>query len=82
MNESKKRLNLVLTNGLCVIHAKVRPGASIITLFVTDYTNNTRILFDLENKRVLTNRDNIELTAKDIENLTAALQQDKDKAVV
>lgn len=75
--DSKKRLNLILANGLCVIHAKIRTSAPIVTLFITDYTYNTRILFDMENKVILSNRDNIELTAKDIENLLAALATSK-----
>ena len=73
MSIEKKRLNLILANGLCVIQAKIRTGAPVMTLFVTDYTHNTRVLFDMEHKRVLSNRDNIELTEKDIENLLAAL---------
>lgn len=74
-NDLKKRLNLVLSNGLCVVSAKFRKNTPVVTLFVTDYTADTRIMFDMDQKRILANRDNIELNAKDIENLMAALEQ-------
>lgn len=70
----KKRLNLILANGLCVLHAKIRGNIPVATLFITDYTYDTRVLFDIEKKRVLTNRDDIEITAKDIDNLMEALK--------
>lgn len=70
----KKKLNLILTSGLLVVSAKFRDGAPVVTLFVTDYTNNTRVLFDLEHKKILANRDGIEMNGKDIELLMIALE--------
>jgi len=72
-NNLKKRLNLVLTNGLVVVSAKFRKDSPVVVLFVTDFTHDTRILFDLEKKALLANRDNIVLTAKDNEAIIAAL---------
>jgi hypothetical protein len=70
----KKRMNLVLSNGFCVLHAKIRDNNPVAILFITDYTYDTRVLFDMEQKRILTNPDNIEITAKDIDNIAAALK--------
>lgn len=68
-----KRLNLILSNGLCVLNAKLRKDGGVATLFITDFSTNTRVLFDIEGKRILANRDDIEFTPKDVENLIAAL---------
>jgi hypothetical protein len=76
----KKKLNLILDNGLCIINAKIRESTPLITLFITDYTNNTRVLFDVENKRILANKDNIELTGKDVENILLVLKEEPKKA--
>lgn len=76
-----KRLNLILGNGLCVLHVKFRTNSSLATLFITDYEYSTRVLFDIEQKCILTNRDNIELTAKDIENLLAAMKPKEKESV-
>jgi hypothetical protein len=77
----KKRLNLVLTNGLLIVNAKIREGSPVITLFVTDYSESTRILFDVEQKRILANRDGIEFSAKDVESLLVALGVKEVKAI-
>lgn len=75
----RKTLNLVLASGLNIIHAKVREGTPVVTLFITDYTNDTRVLFDMDQKRILANKDNIDLTAEDIKNLVAALEPKKSE---
>lgn len=70
----KKRLNLVLESGLCVVQAQIRAGDAIATLFVTDYSSNARVLIDLEKKVILSNNDDIVLTEKDKTNICAALK--------
>lgn len=69
----KKRMNVVLASGLCVVSAKLRKDAPLVTLFITDYTDNTRVLLDLEHKRVISNRDDVAFTAKDIDAIAVAL---------
>ena len=66
----------MLSSGLIVVSAKIRGGSSIATLFITDYSEDTRVMFDLAEKRILANRDNIELNEKDITNLITALGYD------
>lgn len=73
-NSVKKKVNIVLSNGLYIVSAKFRKGTPIITLFATDFINSTRLVLDLEKKSLLANRDNIELNSKDIENILAALE--------
>ncbi len=68
----KKTCNIVLSSGLLVVSAKTREGTPVITLFITDYSDNTRVMFDVEQKCILVNRDDIVLSAQDIEALVAA----------
>lgn len=75
----RKKLNAILSNGLCVVSAKIRKNAPLATLFITDYTYNTRIMLDMDNKVVLANQDNIELTVKDIDNIIALLKKPEEK---
>ena len=75
--DTNKRLNIVLSNGLCVLSAKLRKGSSLATLFISDFSDNTRVMFDLEHKRLLTNRDNIDLKQSDIDNLMLAIAEKK-----
>lgn len=75
----RKRLNVILSNGLCVVSAKLKKNAPLATLFITDYTYNTRIMLDMDNKVVLANQDNIELTAKDIDNIITMLKKPEEK---
>ncbi len=77
----KIKLNLILASGLCVVSAKLRKNSNVATLFITDYTDSTRVLFDLEQKRILANRDGIELTTKDVESLCVVLKKEEKKAV-
>lgn len=76
MSTNSMRLNVVLASGLVVVSAKFRKESPVATLFVTDFTHDTRIMLDLEGKRVLANRDDIALTDKDIEAIMAALPKD------
>jgi hypothetical protein len=70
---SNKKINLVLSNGLLVLSGKV--NRSIATLFVTDLVGTTRIVLDLDSKKLLSNRDNVELNSKDIDNLIKELNK-------
>lgn len=70
-----KRLNLILANGLHVLNAKFKRGTSTAVLFITDYTNNTRVIMDMENGKVLANNHNVELTKKDIEELRKMMKE-------
>jgi hypothetical protein len=67
------QLNMVLSSGLCVLSAKRREGSSIAVLYITDYNNNTRVVFDIEEKKVISNRDNIDFTKEDVEAVSKVL---------
>lgn len=75
--EVNRRLNLVLSNGLCVINARVKNNIPIAILFVTDYSDQTRVILDLKEKRILANKFNIEILPKDIDSIIGALDVKK-----
>jgi hypothetical protein len=76
----KKKLNVILSNGLHVVSAKVNQGAALATLFVTDYTNNSRLIFDMESKKILANIDGVDVSAKDMESIFTILsEKEKEK---
>ena len=72
-NTKLNQLNLVLSSGLCVLSVKKREGSSIAVLYITDYNNSTRIVFDIEEKKVISNRDNIDFTKDDVEAVSKVL---------
>ena len=74
-----KRISIALESGLFVLNARIKKGRPVATLFVTDYIDTKRVLFDIENKRVLNN--GIAVTAKDIENLTKLFVKEAEKSV-
>jgi hypothetical protein len=68
-----KQLNYILTSGLCVVSARFKGNTKVAALCITNFAQNTRILFDVENKKVLANKDNITINAKDVDGLVAVL---------
>jgi hypothetical protein len=69
----RKRLNLPLSNGLCITSAKIKH--SIATLSITDFVESTRIVFDIEAKKILASRLGIDIPVKDIEAIAKALSK-------
>lgn len=61
-----KRLNFMCVGGLYAISAKARAGSSLISVFLTDFKVNTRVIVDMETKKVLANQYDIKLEDKDI----------------
>jgi hypothetical protein len=68
-----KRLNYILASGLCVVSARFKGNTKVAALCITNFAQNTRILFDVESKKVLANKDNIVINAKDVDGLLFAL---------
>lgn len=68
------KLNIVLSNGLCVLNAKPRKNSHLWVLFATDFNNETRLMFDMERKTILPNKDRITLATKDVETLITTIQ--------
>jgi hypothetical protein len=68
-----KRLNLPLSNGLIISSAKIRPGHKIAVLLITDFIESIRVLYDLEDKRLLTTKFGIDIPAKDLEAIAVAI---------
>jgi hypothetical protein len=76
-NKNSSKLNqliIILSSGLCVLSAKKREGSSIVALYITDYTNSTRVVFDIEEKKIIANRDDVDFTADDIEMLCGSMK--------
>lgn len=65
------RKNLTLENGLQVYNLRARQGTSLVTLFITDLENDTRVMIDLESKRVLSG--GIALSSVDFEGVSSLL---------
>lgn len=72
MKNNKKHLNLTLSNGFYITHFKFIENNSVVTLFITDYIDNERVLFDLE-KKVMLGSYNFELSEKDRNEITIAV---------
>lgn len=70
-----KRLNLPLSNGLCIIGAKIKEGSNIATLFITDFVDSTRVLFDMDEKRLVATKYGIDFPKKDLEVISAAIKR-------
>jgi hypothetical protein len=72
-----KKLNLMLSNGLYAISAKVRPGVSLVPVFLTDFAVSVRLVLDTENGKVLPNRYGVELAGQDVEMIVGVLGLEK-----
>lgn len=73
IKESYRRLNLTLSTGLCVLNVKFKKSAPVATAYVTDFNEQARILLDVEGKRLLVNKQNIDIPEKDIQLIFATL---------
>lgn len=78
--QANRKVNLMLSNGLYIISAKNREGTPLYTLYMTDFVESTRIIFDAEAKRVLPNKAGIELKEKDIAEVAKTIGWEVRKA--
>lgn len=72
-SKQTKKLNLMLSNGLYAISAKVREGCPLVPVFLTDFAVSLRLVLDSENGKVLANRYGVEVSEKDAKAIVAAL---------
>jgi hypothetical protein len=74
-----KRLNYQLSNGLFVVNAKLLKDEKgeyypIVSFFLTDHIENTKVLFDTTTQKIIHSKHNVEIPKGDIANLIAALK--------
>ena len=67
-----KRFVVSLSNGICVMGAKIREGNSIVTLLLTDFYHSERMIFDTERKIVIGNK-RIDLNDAEINSILEAI---------
>lgn len=75
MRAKFKQLNYILSNGLYVVNAKFKKNSPLITLFITNFIETTRVVFDATDKKVIANKDGIDIPQKDIDGLMVALSK-------
>ena len=71
----KKRLSLMLECQLCVMQIAINKSARVATLFVSDFNESTRVMLDLDSKKIISNRDEIRFTTSDINNIVAEIKK-------
>jgi hypothetical protein len=77
-----RKINIMLSSGLYVISVKCRKDTPLYTLFITDFVENTRIIFDAETMKVLPNKLGVELNKKDVADVVKALGIEKKELEV
>jgi hypothetical protein len=70
-----KKLNLMLSNGLYAISAKVRTGVPLVPIFLTDFAASLRLVLDMEGGKLLPNKYGVELKEADVKMIVGALGQ-------
>ena len=73
--DKSKPIKLVLSSGLFIYGARIKENKFAI-LYSTDYENNSRIMIDLESKKVLYNKHNVSLSVEDINSILASLKEE------
>ena len=73
-----KQINYPLSNGLFVVNAKIKKTEAgeihpVVSFFVTDHIENTKILFDLSSQKIIYSKYSLSIPEKDIGGLVAAL---------
>lgn len=70
-----KRLGLVVAKGLFLSRARIQ--GSLAILFMTDYTNTTKVVLNPAEKMIVSNPDGVNLSPEDIEKILVALAKEE-----
>ena len=60
---------------LCVMQIAINKAARVATLFVSDFNDSTRVMLDIDTKKIISNRDDIRFSINDINSIIAEIKK-------